>query len=193
MNRQILTQFSLGFLLGALVIALVRTSGTSTETSYLSGVSIDAIAGDVEVSEFVVDLPASLNKVTDVENIFPEVVAPEPLATEEEIELISLITMAEAEGEGELGQRLVIDTILNRVDDEGFPDTIYEVIYQKNQFSTANSERFDRCYVQDDIYQLVLEELQSRTNNEVVFFRTGQYHIYGTPAFKEGAHYFSTL
>ena len=36
--------------------------------------------------------------------------------SDEEIRLIALVTMAEAEGEPELGKRLVIDTILNRVD-----------------------------------------------------------------------------
>lgn len=51
--------------------------------------------------------------------------------TQEEIELIALVTMAEAEGECEYGQRLVIDTILNRVDDPHFPDTVHEVVYQK--------------------------------------------------------------
>ena len=47
----------------------------------------------------------------------------------EEIELIALVTMAEAEGEPEEGKRLVIDTILNRVDFGEFPSTVTEVIY----------------------------------------------------------------
>ena len=38
------------------------------------------------------------------------------LLPREDIELIALVTMAEAEGECEEGKRLVIDTILNRVD-----------------------------------------------------------------------------
>jgi N-acetylmuramoyl-L-alanine amidase len=38
--------------------------------------------------------------------------------TDEEINLIALVTMAEAEGESEQGKRLVISTILNRVDSE---------------------------------------------------------------------------
>ena len=52
---------------------------------------------------------------------------PYPIS-QEEIELIALVTMAEAEGETELGQRLVIDTILNRVDDSHFPDNITAVM-----------------------------------------------------------------
>lgn len=111
--------------------------------------------------------------------------------TEEEIELIALITMAEAEAEPEYGQRLVIDTILNRVDGEHWPDTITEVICQPNQYTSMWSDRISRCYVRDDIVQLVREELINRTNYEVVFFRTQRYSDYGVPMFKVGHHYFS--
>ena len=38
------------------------------------------------------------------------------IISDEELELLALVTMAEAEDESELGKRLVIDTVLNRVD-----------------------------------------------------------------------------
>ena len=120
---------------------------------------------------------------------FPE---PETVLTEEEIELLALVTMAEAEGECEEGQRLVIDVVLNRVDNPHFPNTVREVIYQKNQFSGMYGERIKRCYVMDELVELVREELESRTNHEVVFFRTNHYHSYGIPMFQVGAHYFSS-
>lgn len=115
-----------------------------------------------------------------------------PSVSQEEIELIALCVMAEAEGECEYGQRLVVDVILNRVDDPHFPDTIYDVIYQKNQFSGMYGDRITRCYVKDELVQLVREELESRTNYDAVFFRTGHYHSYGVPMFQVGAHYFSS-
>lgn len=117
---------------------------------------------------------------------------PATLATQEEIELIALCVMAEAEGECEYGQRLVIDVILNRVDDPHFPGTIYDVIYQKNQFAGMYGDRITRCYVKDELVQLVREELENRTDYDVVFFRTGHYHSYGVPMFQVGAHYFSS-
>ena len=58
--------------------------------------------------------------------------AEESPVSEADIAIIALLTMAEAEGECEEGQRLVIDTVLNRVDDPHFPDNIYDVVYQKN-------------------------------------------------------------
>ena len=117
---------------------------------------------------------------------------PEFALTRDEINLIALVTMAEAEGEPELGQRLVIDTILNRVDSVYFPDTVHGVIYQENQFTCMWNGRTDQCYVKDELVALVEEELQSRTNSEVVFFRTKHYSSYGTPMFQVGHHYFSS-
>lgn len=90
--------------------------------------------------------------------------------SQEEIELIALVTMAEAEGETELGQRLVIDTILNRVDDSHFPDNVTDVIFQPNQFTSMWNGRVDRCYVKEELVELVKEELLERTNYECVFF-----------------------
>lgn len=114
--------------------------------------------------------------------------------TDEEIDLIALVTMAEAEGESEEGQRLVIDTILNRVDSElsYFPDTVYDVVYQKNAFSSMHNGRVKRCYVKEEIRQLVIEELQERTNYEVMYFHAKKYGKYGTPMFAVGNHYFSS-
>ncbi len=111
--------------------------------------------------------------------------------TDEEVELIALITMAEAEGESEYGQRLVIDTVLNRVDSEHFPDTVHDVIYQKNQYSSMTGERVARCCVKEELCELVRSELKERTDYDVVFFRTEHYHPFGVPLFQAGAHYFS--
>lgn len=119
-------------------------------------------------------------------------VAEEPAFSDEEIELIALCTVAEAEGESELGKRLVIDTILNRIDHERFPDTAYDVIYAQNQFVAMTNGRAERCVVTDDIRELVKEEIESRTDHDVIFFRTGQYSSYGIPLYKIGNHYFSS-
>ena len=112
--------------------------------------------------------------------------------SDEEIELIALVVMGEAEGEPELGQRLVIDTILNRVDDPHFPDSVTEVVYQANQFSVMWNGRIDRCYVKDELVELVKDELTERANNECVFFMAGGYSQYGEPMFQECCHYFSS-
>jgi N-acetylmuramoyl-L-alanine amidase len=114
------------------------------------------------------------------------------IMSDADIKLIALVTMAEAEGECEKGKRLVIDTILNRVDSKHFPDTVKGVIYQPHQFSSMWNGRVDRCEVREDICNLVREELNFRTNHDVVFFMAGRYSVYGTPMFQVENHYFSS-
>ena len=100
--------------------------------------------------------------------------------------------MAEAEGESELGKRLVIDTILNRVDSSYYPNTISGVIWQKGQFSSMYNGRVNKCYVSDDICRLIKEELEYRRDNSVIYFRTCYYSSYGKPMYQVGNHYFSS-
>lgn len=111
--------------------------------------------------------------------------------SEEDIRLLALVTMAEAEGESEKGKRLVIDTILNRVDSKQFPNSISGVIYQKNQFTSMWNGRINKCYVKKDIKRLVKEEIANRTNSQVLYFTAGRYGNYGKPMFRVGNHYFS--
>jgi N-acetylmuramoyl-L-alanine amidase len=113
--------------------------------------------------------------------------------SEEDIALMALMTMAEAENQCEEGKRLVIDAVLNRVDSSRFPDTVYEVIYSPNQFSVMWNGRANRCEVREENIRLVKEELESRTNYDVIFFNSGQYSKYGVPMFQVGDHYFSKL
>ena len=150
---------------------------------YLSGVAIRAAHPQNEYIEPV---------VSTVDISIEPAPEPEPTLTREEIELIALVTMGEAEGESEEGKRLVIDTILNRVDSVHFPNTVHEVIYQPNQFSCLWGDRITRCYVREDICQLVLEELEDRYNYDCIFFNANHYSRYGKPMFQVGGHYFSS-
>ena len=115
----------------------------------------------------------------------------EELISDEDINLIALVTMAEAEDECEEGKRLVIDTVLNRVDSDEFPNTVSEVIFEPYQFPSMTNGRVECCEVRDDIRKLVQEELQSRLNYDCIFFRTDCYSDYGTPMFQVDNHYFS--
>lgn len=114
------------------------------------------------------------------------------ILTDEEIDLIALVTMAEAEGEDDYGKRLVIDTILNRVKSDHFPDTVEEVIYQPDAFEAMWNGRVDKCYVDNDICDLVREEMEEVTDEYVYFFCAGDYSKYGEPMYQVGNHYFST-
>jgi N-acetylmuramoyl-L-alanine amidase len=145
------------------------------------------------INEQVVIPKQSLSEIlSDTTNEKSSEVEKKRYLSNEDIELIALVTMAEAEGECEEGKRLVIDTILNRVDSEHFPDTVYDVVYQENQFSSMWNGRVERCEVQEDICRLVEEELVEQQNTDVIYFTAGGYGKYGVPLFQVENHYFSS-
>lgn len=179
-----------------LTLAMVLTVGAQRAEPELIGprsftTEVETLEADCEITPCENILPIEEPETTPV-IATPEVEDGYSL-TEEEIELIARVTMAEAEGECEEGQRLVIDTILNRVDMQYFPNTVHEVIYEPNQFTSMWNGRIDDCFVMDDIYELVLEELENRTNYEVCFFQKYYFCEYGTPIKQVENHYFSGL
>lgn len=111
--------------------------------------------------------------------------------TEEEITLIAKLTIAEAGNQSDEGKRLVIDTVLNRMGSPYFPDTVEGVIFQKYQFSPVWNGGIDKYVPDDHIIDLVKEEINDRTNSEVIFFTAGKYGPYGIPLFQVEDHYFS--
>lgn len=106
--------------------------------------------------------------------------------------LIAKLVLAEAEGEPEMGKRLVIDTVLNRLDSSDFPNTVYDVVYQPYHYDPAWDGRIELYSDLDDAFKLVVDEIQHRTNSEVLYFRTEKFHEFGTPMEQVGNHYFST-
>lgn len=102
-----------------------------------------------------------------------------------DIVLIGKVVHHEAGNQSELGKRLVIDTILNRVESPEFPNSVSDVINQPGQYCNPAK------YPPEEIYQLIAEEIFFRTNGQVLWYRTKRYHSYGTPVIQEGAHYFS--
>ena len=97
--------------------------------------------------------------------------------------LLAKVVHREARGEDFIGKRLVADTILNRIDSDSFPDTVSSVI-------TNVYARPALSYTEDDMLAVEMELLQ-RLDDEVIYFRTGQFHSCGEPMYQHGAHYFS--
>lgn len=179
-------------------MSVLLSFAISINTGYLwdSSYGINTYSTEVEQDSIVEEIPeAKPEEIVELIEVEPEpesISEPELPLTEDEIDLVALVTMAEAEGEPEDGKRLVIDVILNRLDSPRFPDTVKDVVYAKNQFEVMVNGRIERCYVRDDIRQLVIEELQSRTNHNIHYFRANHYHGFGIPVVQVGNHYFST-
>lgn len=88
--------------------------------------------------------------------------------TEEEKYLLAKIAMAEAEGCSIETKSLVIATVLNRVEEKSFPDSIKEVIYQKRgnvyQFSPLGNGRWNKVEPNEDCYT-ALEKVMKAEND----------------------------
>lgn len=105
--------------------------------------------------------------------------------TEPEIELLARLVHAEAGNQDIIGKRLVADVILNRIDSDKFPDNVTDVITATGQFTEPAAS-----YTDSDM-EAVKQELGGRLDENVLYFRTGDYHKHGTPAYQHGSHYFS--
>ena len=110
----------------------------------------------------------------------------------DQMEKIARLVVAEAEGEEDLGKKLVADVIFNRLTSQEFPNTLDEVLYQPGQFSSMHNGRFERVEADAHTISLVRQELYYRTDYDVLFFNTAW--IPGTKHITEvGHHKFSTL
>lgn len=78
----------------------------------------------------------------------------------EELLLLQKIVMAEAEGEPYEGKVAVANVVLNRLRSANFPDTIYDVIYQKSQFSPVQNGRLDKVKPDQDSIDAVTSALR---------------------------------
>lgn len=110
--------------------------------------------------------------------------------------MLCKIAMAEAESEGVEGKALVMLVVLNRVWIEEFPDTIEEVIFQKNQFSSVENGRYDEVEPDKECYE-ALELIQVEHWNEsqdALYFESksnSKWHSENLEfLFKYGRHYF---
>lgn len=59
-------------------------------------------------------------------------------------DLLSRLVTAESQGEPFIGQVAVAEVVLNRIASKDFPNSLYEVIYQPNQFEPVRNEMIDK-------------------------------------------------
>jgi len=110
----------------------------------------------------------------------------------DDLGFLACAVMAEAGNQSLYGKRLVVDVILNRVESEDFPDTIREVIEQKNQFTVVRNGRIYKVNPTDECFEAVKLELHERSNSEVLYFTSEGWSPWGANWKKIGDHYFST-
>lgn len=80
--------------------------------------------------------------------------------SERETDLLLRIGMCEAGGESVECVAHVMRTVLNRVEDDYFPDSIYDVLYQRGQFTPVSSGWIDTVQPSEKCYE-ALEMIKS--------------------------------
>lgn len=119
--------------------ATVVSSGgslSSPETSEMTSVSGEQSQPTVIPTESLEDPPETTQSLQIEEIIVPEH-KPVYNYTEEELDLLARLIYSEGGIESYDTQLKIGSVVMNRVDDPYFPNTIREVIYQKNQFSVT--------------------------------------------------------
>ncbi len=110
----------------------------------------------------------------------------------EELDLLERCVMAEGGGESYECQRAIACVIVNRVLDENYPDTVKEVIRQTGQFSTWPFS-IKSAAASNEVKPAVREALTAAAIPEnVVYFRAGCYHRWGSDYCRIDNTYFST-
>ena len=164
-------------ILGVLVMAYVAYNNLWAEPSKPEPIITPAFAIEMQKAE-------SENEITlEIEHVME--------LSDEELNLLARCVEAEAATESIIGKCLVTDTILNRVDDPRFPNSITDVIMQNGQFETVSNGMIDAAIPTETTYNAIVLELTHRTDSSVIYFRTGRFHDIGTPVTQAGRHYFS--
>lgn len=98
-----------------------------------------------------VELKTTAAEVTMVESKTTEVVEEKPLYTDEELYVLSHVINGEAEGCSWEEKLWVGSVVLNRVSSHRYPDTIYDVVFDKGQYACTWDGNYDKEPIQESI------------------------------------------
>ena len=165
-------------------IVLMTIATTFFACSLLSGIPKEKDVQAITVTD--IESIQDANNAKEINIVF--VGNEKTKVTPEEYRLLLRVCMSECGGKyGEPleGKIAVVETILNRCDIYG--KSIDEVVYEPYQYSTADNGEPD-----ETVEQAV--DIALRENiypDDMIYFRTSNYHTFGKPYQKIGSHYFS--
>lgn len=191
--------FALWELLNApmMVRAAEPTETPEPEIVYVEKITTETVTEYVNVPQLLtVEVPVTVEKQIVVDR---PIIAQDSAdrwqgidITPEDIELMARLAWREARGEKTLGMRLVVEVVLNRVLNEHFPDTIYDVLYQPGQFApdygVPELDEITPTEAQYEAVRLAITETPI-LEPDVVFFATTP--LYGEIFLHVGGHYFT--
>lgn len=92
--------------------------------------------------------------------------------TQKEADLLLRLAQAEAGNQGSDGMWLVMSVVINRVNDEDFPDSIFDVIYEPHQFATVTSGAIDNIEVSYESHEALARIESGDVQPMIIGFET---------------------
>ncbi len=169
------------FLTGYVCIVVI-SDGMQLGGSVAEAVLDPALVADEQSSAMgVADMAASGQRVVGYETLEkPPAPAPAYALCDEDYDILLRIVEAEAGGEDEDGKLLVANVVLNRMNSEAFPDTVKEVVMQKNgrvtQFSPVASGSIWRVEISEETVRAVGRAIEGEDISQgALYFASRKY------------------
>ena len=168
-----------------LMMAMAITMSSMSVNAQMSDPSAYWMAAPVHETAPLADMiyvgyPESATTVAQVPNSVM-------IIGEEERDMLAALVQHEAGNQDTWGKRLVVAVVFNRLNDPRWPDTISEVLFQKNQF--LSQRELGRVVPTDQCYEAVDLECMTRSDTTIYYFNNSA-NVSGTYAYKYGDHYF---
>ena len=198
--------------LGGLLLAGVTPTGScgiGTLTVYaaedtFSGELVEAIQNEVITEDNVeTEIPTEETAEQVIAEVAPETVENSFNLEDQEYQVLLKIVEAEAGSEDAEGKMLVANVVMNRVRNGYFPNTITEVVYQRQngtaQFSPVSDGRIDRVNVSQGTIDAVARVLNGEDISQGALFfrsvrsRSGWFDQKLSRVLEHGNHIFYTM
>lgn len=111
--------------------------------------------------------------------------------TADEIDLLARIVWLEANGEPVQGQQAVVEVVFNRMASDLYPDTLYDVLSQKNPVQFCSWKNRNKAVPTEKEYQSIYQVLDGNTSilrNDTLYFSTKP--LTGNTDIRIGGHSF---
>lgn len=198
--------------LGGLLLAGVTPTGScgiGTLTVYaaedtFSGELVEAIQNEVITEDNVeTELPTEETAEQVIAEVTPETAENSFNLEDQEYQVLLKIVEAEAGCEDTEGKMLVANVVMNRVRNGYFPNTVTEVVYQRQngtaQFSPVSDGRIDRVNVSQETIDAVARVLNGEDISQGALFfrsvrsRSGWFDQKLSRVLEHGNHIFYTM
>lgn len=169
--------FNLLILASYFCVAGAGVSKAAVESTYEVSAEVASVTDDKSSIMGMVTAASSEQRVVDF-GVLERM--PLYVLDEENYEILLRIVESEAGGEDEDGKLLVANVVLNRVNNDKFPDTVQDVVFQRSggvtQFSPVSSGKIWKVEISEETIQAVERAIYGEDISQgALYFASRQY------------------